>query len=166
MSKSETSGKRRRLLGLAGWLAVVLSASLAGALFLPGEWYARLQKPAWTAPDAVFAPVWGVLYALMAIAAWMVWLRPDSAKRTLALVLFLVQLGFNAVWSWLFFGLHWPGLAFLDLALLWLTLSGTILVFWRVRVSAAVLLLPYWLWIGYAGILNLALWQMNRSATP
>src|SRR5512137_3024224 len=108
----------RSALALAGWLAVTFAAAAMGGFFLPGEWYARLQKPTWNPPNWIFGPVWSVLYTTMAIAAWLVWKRGGFAAQRQALSLFLLQLLFNALWSPCFFGLHRPGLAFADLVLL------------------------------------------------
>jgi len=143
------------------WLALCFAVALFGAQFAPGEWYANLAKPAWTPPDWIFPPVWTLLYAMMGVAAWLIWRRRDRVDVRLALSLFIVQLAFNALWSWLFFGLHSIGLALVDIILLWLAISLTMLAFWRLRALAGVLLLPYWLWVGYALALNVALWLSN-----
>lgn len=149
-------------LGLAGWLVLCLAAGAFGSLFQPGAWYAGLEKPPGTPPGWVFAPVWTTLYLLMAVAAWLVWKRDGFAGAGLPLTLFLAQLLFNAVWSWLYFGLQWPGLALVDLVLLWGVLLMTVIAFWRHRPLAAVLLLPYLAWVSYAGYLNAGIWWLNR----
>lgn len=113
-----------------------------GGLFLPGEWYARLQKPDWNPPNWIFGPVWSALYTIMAVAAWLVWKRGGFTGQRAALLLFLVQLFFNAFWSPLYFGLKQPGLAFADLLLLWLALLATFAAFWKARRLAGVMLLP------------------------
>ena len=102
------------VLGLAGWLLLTFAAAAIGALFVPGEWYASLVKPAWNPPNWIFGPVWTVLYILMAVAAWLVWKRYGLARATVPLLLFVIQLVLNAGWSWLFFGLRRPDLAFID----------------------------------------------------
>ena len=158
--------RTRRLVSiivLAGWIALCWSAALPGAMFRPGEWYAGLQKPAWTPPDWIFGPVWSALYSMMGVAAWLVWKRGGFGRQRAALSLFLVQLLFNALWSPLFFGLHHPGLALADLALLWVALAATVAAFWRARPVAGVLLLPYLAWVSFAGALNFALWRLNPS---
>jgi tryptophan-rich sensory protein len=106
--------------------------------------------------------VWTALYIIMAIAAWLVWRRGGFAGQRFALSLFLVQLFFNALWSPLFFGWHQPGLAFVDIGLLWLALLGTVIAFWKVRPLAGALLLPYLAWVTFAGALNFSIWQLNR----
>jgi benzodiazapine receptor len=155
-------GLLRRGLGLVGWLVLCFGAAAFGSLFLPGEWYAQLRKPAWNPPNWIFGPVWTTLYTMMAVAAWLVWSRGGFAAQRLALGLFLLQLVLNAAWSALFFGLHNPGLAFGEIVLLWLAISGTLLAFRQAHPIAAALLLPYLAWVTFAAILNFTLWQLNR----
>ena len=151
----------RSAVALAGWVAVTFAAAAMGGLFLPGDWYARLQKPAWNPPNWIFGPVWTALYTIMAVTAWLVWKRGGFAGQRRALLFFLLQLIFNALWSPLFFGLKSPALAFVDIALLWLTLSATLVVFWRTSGMAGALLVPYLAWVSFAAALNYALWQLN-----
>ena len=148
------------LLALGGWLVLCLGAASVGARFRPGTWYAALRKPAWTPPDRLFAPVWTVLYAMMAVAAWLVW-RETGLSREIGL--FVLQLALNAAWTWLFFGLKRPGLALVDLVLLWLAILLTQVAFEHVRPLAGWLLLPYLAWVTFAAALNVALWRLNRE---
>jgi tryptophan-rich sensory protein len=134
-----------------------------GSFFLPGEWYARLQKPTWNPPDWIFGPVWMLLYATMAIAAWLVWKRGGLSGQRAALSLYFAQLLLNALWSPLFFGLHHPGLAFADLLLLWLALAATVVAFWKAYRPAGAMLLPYLAWVTFAGALNFAIWRLNAT---
>jgi translocator protein len=149
-----------RWLALAGWIGVSLLAGVVGSQFQPGEWYASLQKPSWNPPSWVFGPVWTTLYVMMGTAAWLVWDRRRGAARV-ALGLFLVQLAFNAGWSWLFFGLNAPGLAFGWILLLWALIAATAAAFRATRTAAGVLLLPYLAWVTFAAALNFTLWRMN-----
>jgi len=132
-----------------------------GAVFMPGEWYASLKKPAWNPPGWVFGPVWTALYAMMAVAAWLVWRRGGFSTHRKPLVIFLVQLVLNAGWTPLFFGLHSPGLAFAEIVLLWLAIAATIVVFRPVSRTAMLLLVPYLAWVSFATALNFALWRLN-----
>ena len=152
----------RSALALVGWLALAFAAAAAGGFFLPGEWYAGLQKPSWNPPNWIFGPVWTALYTTMAIAAWLVWKRGGFGGQRVALSLFLAQLLFNLLWSPLFFGLRHPALAFVDIVLLWLALLGTVAAFWKVRPLAGALLVPYLAWVTFASALNFALWRLNR----
>jgi tryptophan-rich sensory protein len=158
---SETHSPTRRWLGLAGWLAVTFLAAAIGSRFMPGPWYAALEKPSWTPPNAVFGPVWTTLYILMAVAAWLVWQRAGWRGASTALGLYLVQLAVNAAWSWLFFGRHDIALALLDIIVLWLLILATLVLFWRVHRTAGLLLVPYLLWVSYASTLNFGIWQLN-----
>jgi benzodiazapine receptor len=147
--------------GLVGWLLLSFAAAWYGSRFSPGSWYASLVKPGFTLPTWVFAPVWLVLYVLMGIAAWLVWRSRGFTGAQGCLCLFVAQLALNAAWPWLFFGLHRPGLAFLEILVLWVAIFATLMVFWRRRPLAGVLLLPYLLWVGFAALLNLLIWRLN-----
>ena len=147
--------------GLAVWLVTCFAAPALGFASGPGEWYAQLQKPSWNPPGWVFGPVWTALYAMMGVAAWMIWRRGGFRVQRLPLALFLAQLALNAAWTPLFFGLHQPGLAFLDIALLWLAIIATIAAFWRVQRTAAALLVPYLAWVSFATFLNFTIWRLN-----
>ncbi len=149
------------ILSLVVWLVVCFGAALLGLRFPPGAWYAGLRKPSWNPPNWIFGPVWTLLYILMAVAAWLVW-ENGGAANTGALALFLVQLILNAVWTWLFFGLHRPGLAAAEIVLLWLAILATTLGFWTVQPLAGLLLVPYLLWVSFAAILNFTVWRLNR----
>ena len=107
--------------------------------------------------------MWTLLYAMMAVAAWLVWRTGGFRVHRTALALFLVQLAVNALWSWLFFAWHLGALAFADIVLLWVLIAATIVAFWRVRPLAGALLIPYLLWVSFAGALNWAVWQMNPA---
>jgi tryptophan-rich sensory protein len=123
------------------------------------DWYPSLLKPAWNPPSWVFGPVWTVLYAMMAVAAWLVWRRDGWSG---ALAWFAVQLTLNAAWSPLFFGLHRIDLALIDITFLWVAIAGTVVAFWKVSPGAGWLLVPYLAWVSFATALNFALWRLNR----
>ncbi len=148
-------------IGLVGWLALSFAAAWIGSRHMPGEWYASLAKPSWNPPNAVFGPVWSVLYVLMGVSAWLVWRRAGFTDAGAALGLFVVQLVLNALWSYLFFGLHRPDIAFFEIAVLWGAILAVVLLFWRVDRVAGILMLPYLAWVGFASCLNLALWRLN-----
>lgn len=147
--------------GLAGWLAVVFAAAAAGAVASvdAASFYASLRKPSWAPPASVFGPVWSTLYALMGIAAWLVWRSPGP--RGAALVLFGVQLAANVLWSWLFFAWHRGALAAVEVLVLLALIVATIVAFWRPSRLAALLLVPYLLWVGFASALTWAVWKGN-----
>lgn len=157
---------RRDIFGLIGWL--VLSAIVAGlgalASIHAADYYSHLVQPAWAPPAWIFGPAWSLLYALMAIAAWLVWRIDGFRAARVALTIFFVQLAANALWSWLFFGWHLGAMAFMDVVLLWLLIIATVFAFWRIRPLAGALLVPYLLWVSFAAALNYAVWQLNLSA--
>lgn len=152
------------LLALAAFFAVAFATAWVGYLLTApsvGGWYAVLAKPAWNPPAWVFTPIWLTLFALMAVAGWLVWLRRERASVAGPLALFGVQLALNAAWSGLFFALRLPGAALAEVIVLWLAVLVTLLAFWRVRVLAGLLLVPYLLWVGFAAALNFTLWRLN-----
>lgn len=152
-------------LGLIGWLALCFAASTIGAAgsMQATAFYAGLAQPDWAPPAALFGPVWILLYALMGIAAWLVWRAGGFIRNGNALSLFIMQLGINALWSWLFFAWHKGAWAFADIVLLWLFVLAVLLDFWRVRPLAGALLLPYLAWVSFAAVLNFEVWQLNPA---
>jgi tryptophan-rich sensory protein len=152
----------RSALSLLGFVVLVSAVAAVGARYMPGDWYAALRKPSWTPPNWLFGPVWTVLYLAMAVAAWLVWREGGLRVQTVPLSLFAGQLILNAAWSWLFFGLHRPGAALVDIVALFALILATALAFRPVSPAAAALLLPYLGWVGFATALNAALWWLNR----
>ncbi|MCE9624729.1 MAG: tryptophan-rich sensory protein [Deltaproteobacteria bacterium] len=151
-------------LALLGFLLLSLFVQAAGAFATFPEiatWYRTLQMPSWNPPPAIFGPVWTVLYALMAVAAWLAW--REVGMRSGALRLYLLQLMLNLLWSFLFFWGHSISLGLIDILLLWLAIGATTLSFWRVRPLAGALMLPYWAWVSFAAALNFAIWRLNRG---
>jgi benzodiazapine receptor len=155
--------KQKQILGLAGWLVVSFSASAVGAVasIQAKTFYSALVQPSWAPPPGIFGPVWTVLYTLMGIAAWLVWRCDGFGPNRQALTLFLLQLAFNALWSWLFFAWNLGVLALADIVVLWILIVATLVSFWRVRPLAGALLIPYLLWVSFAAVLNYFLWQLN-----
>ncbi|QBQ55350.1 TspO/MBR family protein [Nitrosococcus wardiae] len=146
---------------LALFLGAAFGAAAFGVLFPPGPWYEQLAKPPWTPPNWVFAPVWTLLYILIGVSGWLVWRRSGFLTAPAAFSAFALQLVLNGTWSWLFFGLHKPGIAFGEILLLWLAILVTILLFWKKVWLAGALLLPYLAWVSFAAVLNWKLWQLN-----
>lgn len=143
---------------LAVFIALCVGAAMFGATFRPGEWHAALVKPPWNPPNWVFAPVWSLLYLMIAVSGWLIW-RVDTASP--AMVLWFIQLVLNAAWSWLFFGLHRMDLGFYDIVLLWFAILGFMLAAWPVSALASLLFIPYWLWVSFAAALNYTIWRLN-----
>jgi translocator protein len=144
---------------LVFFVVIVGAAAVFGAQFEQGQWYQALQKPSWNPPGAVFGPVWTTLYVCIAIAGWLVWC---AARRVdAALTLWIVQLVLNAAWSWLFFGMHRPDLALVDIVLLLAAIIAFIVVAQKTSTLARWLFVPYALWVAFATALNFAIWRMN-----
>lgn len=144
-------------------LAVGYISSIVTRENIP-TWYALINKPFFTPPNWVFAPVWTLLYIMMGFAAGSVWnkIDTDEANVKKAFLFFLIQLALNALWSFLFFGLQNPFLASIEIILLWLMIFETYKQFKTIDKLAANLLLPYLVWISYATLLTISVWYLNR----
>lgn len=139
---------------------------LSGELTREGvqTWYTTIEKPSFNPPNWVFAPVWSALYVMMGLAAGLVWNRIDSQRPVVkkALTFFWIQLALNALWSYLFFGLHNPLLALIEIVLLWLMIYETFVQFGKVNKVASYLILPYLAWVTFATVLTASIWWLNR----
>ena len=147
------------------WFAAcfVVAAIGAAASLQAGVFYAELVRPGWAPPASLFGPVWTLLYAMMAFSAWMIWQRREIGLARVALVVFVVQLVLNALWSWLFFGWRLGALSFADIVVLWVLIAVTLVLFYRIRPVAGLLLVPYLAWVSFASVLNFSIWQLNPS---
>jgi len=153
----------KQVLGLLAWLLVCFAAAALGAMasVQAGDFYQALVRPAWAPPGWLFGPVWTVLYCLMAVSAWLVWRVQGFQAARMALLLFLIQLAVNALWTWLFFAWRLGALAFAEIIFLWVLIAATMVLFGRHHRGAAVLLLPYLAWVTLATGLTWAVWQNN-----
>lgn len=153
--------RMNKWLVLAGLIAICLGVAALGGLATASsvaEWYPTLNKPSWNPPSWVFGPVWTTLYIMMAVAAWLVWKRGNSGP---AMILFFAQLALNLAWSFLFFGARSPWLGLVDIAMLWLALLATVIVFFKRDRLAGALMLPYLAWVSFASFLNFTIWRLN-----
>ncbi|MCJ7680527.1 MAG: tryptophan-rich sensory protein [Candidatus Aminicenantes bacterium] len=150
---------------LIGFILGCELAGIIGSVFTARSvqtWYTTLQKPSFNPPSWLFGPVWAVLYLLMGIAAYLVWSRGWSTPGIkTALAVFAVQLILNTAWSILFFGLKNPASAFVEIIFLWAAIALTIFLFSNISRTAALLLVPYILWVSFASVLNYFLWRLN-----
>jgi benzodiazapine receptor len=155
--------RNQQVFGLIAWLVLSFITAAVGsaASIQAASFYAELIRPEWSPPGSVFGPVWTLLYTLMGISAWLVWRVNGFSRAVIALTLFLSQLALNALWSWLFFYWQLGGVAFAEIILLWFFIAFTLAAFWRIHKLAAVLLIPYLLWVSFAALLNFSLWQLN-----
>ncbi len=151
-------------LGLAAFLALCLGIAALGGWVTAGSvggWYPTLQKPTFNPPNWVFAPVWTVLYVTIAIAGWRVWRSRGFAGARSAMSAYALQLAFNLGWSLLFFGGRMIGAALAEIVLLLAAIVLNAVLFWRIDRAAALLLVPYAAWVGFAAVLNAAIWHLN-----
>lgn len=148
------------ILSLLLSIGIAFAAASSGAIFKPGPWYAQLRKPWWTPPNWLFPVVWTILFTFMAVASWLVWQTAGMAALP-TLIFYVVHLGVNAFWSYLFFGRHRLDFAMIDVVFLWSSIFVLIFLFAEVDVVAAYLMVPYIAWVTLAAILNLQLLQMN-----
>ncbi len=147
-------------------IAVCQLAGVVGSIFTTSSvstWYAVLAKPAFTPPDRFFAPVWITLYTMMGIAAFLVWRkgRVQSDVR-IALTIFVIHLAFNILWPVLFFGLRSLSAGLIGILMLWVSIIVTMIWFFRISWVSSLLLMPYFLWVSFAVVLNAAIWELNR----
>ena len=146
-------------------IVVAELAGIIGSLFTTPSingWYAGIIKPALNPPAWVFGPVWTTLFAMMGISAFLIWKEGlDRRDVKITLGIFIGQLVLNTVWSIIFFGLHNPGGALIEIVFLWLAILATIIAFAKISRPAAWLLLPYILWVTFAGYLNYSIWNLN-----
>jgi len=156
--------KTKQAFGLVVAIAICFgAAAIGGAATAPQipNWYADLAKPSWTPPDWIFGPVWSALYLMMAVAAWLVWRQRGLAAAWRPLLLFLLQLVLNSLWSIAFFGLQNPAAAAVEIVWLWVAILLTMLAFWPRSAAAGALLLPYLAWVSFAAVLNFEIWRLN-----
>ena len=158
-----TLSASRQVVGLLGWLLLSFAAAAIGAVASSeaGAFYEQLVRPSWAPPAWLFAPVWTVLYVLMGTAAWLVWRLRGFKEVKTALALFVMQLGANALWTWVFFVWHQGALAFAEIVFLWCLIVATIASFRKLSKVSAALLLPYLAWVTFASALTFATWRLN-----
>lgn len=145
---------------------VCLATGAVGSVFTISSiptWYVHLNKPTFSPPNFLFAPVWTTLYILMAIAFFLIWKKGTKTKKIRdALFLFGIQLALNFVWTPVFFGLKNVGLAFVIIVAMWIYILKTIFAFAKINKIASYLLYPYLAWVSFASILNLSVWLLNK----
>ena len=147
-------------LSLLPFIAAVFVVALSGAVFMPGDWYRSLDKPSWTPPDWLFAPAWTILYLMIAVAGWLVW---TSAGAGPAIAAWILNLVFNAAWSWLMFGRRNISAAFVDALAMLATIVAFMILAWPSSETATWLFAPYLAWVTFAATLNASLMLRNRA---
>jgi len=146
-------------------VSVVLIGSLSGLANVGSitGWFVNLKKPVFNPPNYLFGPVWTLLYILLGISFYLILRTPDTGLRTMAFIVFGIQLLLNFSWSFLFFYFKWPFVAFVEITILWLFIVIMIFTFYRNSPLAAYLQIPYLLWVSFATILNGSIWYLNRK---
>ncbi len=156
---------------MKNWLKLIISvivvqivgitSSLATASSISG-WYLTLNKPSFNPPNWIFGPVWTILYLMIGISLFLVWTtKKDTRLKDKAYMIFAIQLALNWIWSIVFFGMQSPGLAAIVIFLLWITIILNFVCFYKISKVSGLLLIPYWLWVSFASVLNLAIWLLN-----
>jgi benzodiazapine receptor len=145
------------LVFLIEWLGHALTMSSVQT------WYSTLVKPTWNPPAYVFGPIWTILYLMMAIAGWLIYVKcPSSITKKYAFLYYTLQLTFNLSWSFFFFFLQSPLLGLIDISFLLICIFLNMRSFYRIDKLSGVLLMPYLIWVFFAAILNLTIWNLNR----
>ena len=159
-------GGARSTIALIGFLTACFAVAGLGSVIttaqtISGGWLETLDKPFFSPPSWLFGPVWTILYFLIAISGWLVWRQSGFSGARVAMLLFFGQLALNFLWTAIFFGLRAPGLALVEIVILWGAILLTALTFRSLSRLAAVLLLPYLAWVTFAAVLNVAIWWLN-----
>ncbi len=157
--------KKEKIIRLVAAILICQMAGFIGAVFTVDSiptWYATIEKPSFNPPNWIFAPVWTTLYLLMGVALYLIWDKGFRKKEVkTALLVFSIQLILNALWSILFFGLRNPLYGLIEIIVLWITILASIILFYKIDKRAALLLIPYILWVSFAAILNYSIWNLN-----
>lgn len=160
---NDPMNKLKAVAGLIVSFLLCFGAARLGVLFTDlsvRSWYPNLVKPTWTPSGSIIGAVWTVLFALMAVAGLLVWVD-NKVSRGKPLLLFMAQLVLNVIWSALFFGLRSPGLAAIEIVILWIAILATVAAFAKVSKAASALMVPYLVWVAFAAVLNIKIWSMN-----
>ncbi|MFW6123676.1 MAG: TspO/MBR family protein [Acidobacteriota bacterium] len=162
---SEENSFLKNTLFFLFFVLIAQFAGIVGSFFTSSSidtWYQEISRPPFTPPDRLFAPVWISLYLLMGISAYLVWRkRAEKKGAKTALVIFFIQLILNSTWSVLFFGMHLILLAFIEILLLWMAILFMIVKFYPISKTAALIQIPYILWVSFAAVLNFSFAALN-----
>jgi len=155
----------KKYLKLVASIVICQMAGILGAVFTSNSvdtWYSTITRPDIAPPNWIFGPVWTTLFLLMGISLYIVWNKGLQTRESkVAVSVFGLQLVLNTLWSIIFFGLHNPGLAFIEIIFLWISILASIILFYRISKVSAYLLIPYILWVSFAAFLNYNIWILN-----
>lgn len=150
---------------LMAFLAANFAAAMSGGIFSPDQWFRDLKKPRWQPKDWMFPVVWTILYGVNGIAGWLIWQEVGfEGAGVLAISVYGISLLFNALWSFVFFGMKRIDLATYEAALLWLSLAVQVVLFYAISTTAGLILIPYLAWVSVAFFLSLTIWRLNPQA--
>jgi tryptophan-rich sensory protein len=156
----------KKIIKLIFAILICQLAGIIGSFFTAPSvrtWYQTIQKPTFTPPNWLFAPVWTTLFLLMGISLYLILIRRTNKQVKLGLLFFGIQLLLNIIWSVLFFGLRNPLLGLIEIVILWVFILLTIISFWKIDKRASYLLIPYILWVSFAMLLNFYIWRLNTG---
>lgn len=155
---------------LVVFVGACVTAAVTGGIFRPDAWYRALNKPSWQPPDWLFGPVWFALYWMIAIAGWLVWERTGGqgayGAALLPMLAYVAQLLFNFLWSLFFFGMKRMGWALVDAVAMQLSILACVVLFWPISQTAALMMVPYLVWVSFAVFLNLTIIRLNPGHRP
>jgi len=148
------------------FLSILLceGVGIAGSIFtIPSitSWYSHLNKPSFSPPNLIFGPVWTTLYLMIGVALYLILEKKLKKEKTTILIVFSIQLLLNFIWSIIFFGLHLPLVAFIEIAFLWGSIMWLVINVWKFSKPASLILMPYLFWVSFASILNLTVAILN-----
>ena len=154
---------KKIVISIFSFLTPFIVGGISGLATFNGlkNWYNMIEKPSFNPPNYIFGPVWSALYFLMGISFYLIVKRPKSELRKKAIIIFLLQLFLNFCWSFIFFQFHQIGLAFLEIILIWISILFMIIRFYKINKYAALLQIPYLLWVSFACFLNGTIWYLN-----
>lgn len=148
------------IISIAIPLAIGAVAGMFTASAVP-EWFASLNRPSFAPPNWVFGPVWTTLYVIMGISMFLIWKMPASNERSVALLVYSVQLMLNFGWSFFFFYFKTLGIALIEIIILWISIAAMLLLFYKLKPMAAYINIPYFLWVTFASFLNGGFYKLN-----
>lgn len=157
--------KKKNLISLLTAIGICEGVGIAGGICTAqsvSTWYQTLNKPSFNPPSWIFAPVWTMLYAMMGVASYLIYQKKDKVGAPAALFIFSVQLALNLLWSVLFFCKKSPAGALIEIVFLWVAILLTMVLFWKISRKAAILLIPYFIWVSFASLLNFEIWRLNK----
>jgi len=161
MNSDITKYRFSNVIALAFWILLTFAVAAFASQFQPDTWYTTIAKPSWTPPGWIFGPVWSLLYLSMSISVWFIWNQRKTLNVNIPLLLYIIQLILNGLWSYIFFNQHQIGIALIDIVILVFLISIITVRFWQISKTAGILFIPYLVWVSFATVLNFEIWRIN-----